>query len=178
MICSNKIDLNEFYFSPNCILVENQTYVNKWVCNCWNGYKLNFTINPASNNTCDIYMVYTQEIEFPEKREVYVHYSETPIIYNTTLNQTINQTIIEKEKIVPYIPEDVNKTIEELKKSLEEQKIINEGNTRTISLLMENLKELQSKSSFYMNLALFLTFLASLFAILLIGRFLSRKRNL
>ena len=178
MICNNRIDLNEFYFSPNCFLAENQTYVNKWVCDCWNGYKLNFTINPASNNTCDIYMVYTQEIEFPEKREVYVHYSETPIVYNTTLNQTINQTIIEKEKIVPYIPEDVNKTIEELKKSLEEQKIINEGNTRTISLLMENLKELQSKSSFYMNLALFLTFLASLFAILLIGRFLSRKRNL
>jgi len=177
MICSNKIDLNEFYFSPNCFLVENQTYVNKWVCNCWNGYKLNFTINPASNNTCDIYMVYTQEIEFTEKREVYVHYSETPIIYNTTLNQTINQTIIEKEKIVPYIPEDVNRTIDELKKSLEEQKIVNEGNTRAISLLMENLRELQSKSSFYMNLALFLAFLASLFAILLIGNFLSKKIN-
>jgi predicted RND superfamily exporter protein len=96
--------------------------MNKWVCSCWNGYRLNFTINPASNNSCDVYIVYTQEIEFPEKREVYVHYSETPIIYNTTLNQTINQTIIEKEKIVPYIPEDVNRTIEELSKSLEEQR--------------------------------------------------------
>jgi hypothetical protein len=176
MICSNKIDIDEFYFSPNCFLVENQTYVNKWVCNCWNGYKLNFTINPASNNTCDIYMVYTQEIAFPEKREIYVHYSETPIIYNTTLNQTINQSVI--ERLVPYVPDDVNNTIEELKKSLEEQKIVNEGNTRIISLLMENLRELQSKSSFYMNLVLFLAFLASLFATLLIGNFLSRKRNL
>jgi hypothetical protein len=173
MICSNRIDLNEFYFSPNCSLVEAQTYINKWVCNCWNGYRLNFTINPASNNTCDIYMVYTQTIKLPEKKEIYIRYSETPIIYNTTLNQTINQTVI--ERLVPYVPEDVNKTIEELKKSLEEQKMVNEGNTRTISLLMENLRELQSKSSFYMNLALFLAFLASLFAILLIANFLSRK---
>jgi hypothetical protein len=148
MICNNKIDLNEFYFSPNCFLVENQTYVNKWVCNCWNGYKLNFTIHPASNNTCDIYIVYTQTIELPEKREIYIRFSETPIIYNTTLNQTINQTII--EKIVPYVPEDINKTIEELKKSLEVEKEINREIGRSKEAVVnEYMKAIKSNVDLY-----------------------------
>jgi len=145
MVCSNKIDLNEFYFSPNCILVENQTYVNKWVCNCWDGYKLNFTINPASNNTCNIYMVYTQIIELPEKREIYIHYSETPIIFNTTLNQTI----LEKEKIIPYIPEEVNKTINELNKQLEEQKEINKERLDVILHLMSKIENLEKEAKIW-----------------------------
>jgi len=145
MVCSNKIDLNEFYFSPNCILVENQTYVNKWICNCWDGYKLNFTINPASNNTCNIYMVYTQTIELPEKREIYIHYSETPIIFNTTLNQTI----LEKEKIIPYIPEEVNKTINELNKQLEEQKEINKERLDVILHLMSKIENLEKEAKIW-----------------------------
>ena len=145
MVCSNKIDLNEFYFSPNCILVENQTYVNKWICNCWDGYKLNFTINPASNNTCNIYMVYTQTIELPEKREIYIHYSETPIIYNTTLNQTI----LEKEKIIPYIPEEVNKTINELNRQLEEQKEINKERLDVILHLMSKIENLEKEAKIW-----------------------------
>jgi hypothetical protein len=156
MTCSNKIDSGEFYFSPNCYLVEVQPYINKWVCNCWSGYKLNFTINPASNNTCDIYMVYTQTIELPEKREIYIHYSETPIIYNTTLNQTINQTIIEKEKITPYIPEEVNQTINELSRQLEEQKEISKERLDVIFHLMNKIENLEKEAKFWKIIGLVL----------------------
>jgi hypothetical protein len=97
LVCSQKIDLNEFYFSPNCSLVENQSFMNKWICDCWNGYTLNFTINPASKNDCDIFMVYTYKTEIPEKTIVTEKYYEYPVrrIYNQTIiiNNTIERNV-------------------------------------------------------------------------------------
>jgi hypothetical protein len=156
MICSNKIDLNEFYFSPNCFLVENQTYINKWMCNCWNGYRLNFTLHPASNNTCDIHMVYTQTIELPERRDVFISFSRAPIIYNTTLNQTI----IEREKITPYIPEEVNQTINELSRQLEEQKEISKDRLSTIASLIDKINDLEKEVKIWKAIGAILAILA------------------
>jgi hypothetical protein len=116
---------------------------------------LNFTINPASNNTCDIYMVYTQTIKLPEKKEIYIHYSETPVINNTTLNQTI----IEREKITPYIPEEVNKTIDELSKQLEEQKEVNKERLNTISSLIDRISNLEKEAKIWKIIAMVLALL-------------------
>jgi len=155
VICEDRIDANEFYFSPNCNLVENQTFVNKWVCNCFDGYVLNFTINPGTRNKCNIYMIYTQELKIEEKREIYFDVIDHSIVYNYTYNYTCNQT----EKLLPYIPEDINQTINELNQKLEEK----EGK---IKELMENITTLKidlEKS----NLLLMISSI-SVFAIILI----------
>jgi len=155
VICEDRIDANEFYFSPNCSLVGNQTFVNKWVCNCFDGYVLNFTINPGARNKCNIYMIYTQELKVEEKREIYVDVIERSIVYNYTYNYTYNQT----EKLLPYVPEDINQTINELNQKLEEKE-------SKIKELMENITTLKidlEKS----NLLLIISSI-SVFAILLI----------
>ncbi len=143
LICSNKIDLNEFYFSPNCNLVENQTFINKWVCSCFDGYVLNFTINPASKNNCDIFMVYRYAIELPEaKREIYT--SSVTIFYNTTYNTTLNQTL---PKEIVYINktvevenktkiEELNQVITQLNKSISEKEIEMEAVKKNLLILL------------------------------------------
>jgi hypothetical protein len=118
LVCSEKIDLNEFYFSPNCSLAENQTFVNKWVCDCWDGYKLNFTINPSSQNNCDILMVYTYGIEVPEKTVVTEKYYEYPVryYYNQTVNYTIEKNVT--DPAILKLIEDLSKTLEEKNKEI------------------------------------------------------------
>ena len=118
LVCSQKIDLNEFYFCPNCSLAENQTFVNKWVCDCWDGYRLNFTINPASQNTCDILMVYTYGIEVPEKTVVIEKYYEYPVryYYNQTVNYTVEKNVT--DPAILKLIEDLSKTLEEKNKEI------------------------------------------------------------
>ena len=84
LLCSLPIE-GEFLPSPNCRLVENQTYLNVWSCDCSNGYVSNLTIAPNAKNDCLIIYDYIQAIEYylksAELRADLGKYLDAAIIY-------------------------------------------------------------------------------------------------
>lgn len=120
LVCSDKIEEDEFYFFPNCNKVRNEVYNEYWVCDCSDSYTLKFHINQASNNSCNLFINYVYSIEMPPERRSSSHTREVirekPIVNKTV----INRTIIQPEKIV-YLNitnKSLEEELEQLKKAL------------------------------------------------------------
>jgi len=157
-VCSNRIDLNEFYFSPNCELVENSTFVWKWSCNCSDGYRLNFTINPASENECDLiftcfYLVVTEE----KVENKYYSVSSAGPINQTILNIT-NVTVVNQTLPVKIVNQTIEKWYE---------------NTTRIGELEQKVEEYERIEKF--ALVLFLVLLLTMLAIVFVN-FMKRRQ--
>jgi len=120
LVCSDKIEEDEFYFFPNCHKVRNEVYNEYWVCDCSDSYTLKFHINQASNNSCNLFINYVYSIEMPPERRSSSHTREVirekPIVNKTV----INRTIIQPERIV-YLNitnKSLEEELEQLKKAL------------------------------------------------------------
>jgi hypothetical protein len=166
--CSPYIEQNEFLFSPNCKITSFDGYRNYWSCDCYDGYRLNLTINPTSITSCLLTFTYTYGIEIPEVTKEY-HYTSVGTI------REIEYKNITIEKPVPYIPEEVNQTIEDLNKSLKEKEELILNQSKEIESLKLNLDKLKLANIFLQYLFSTLVLITILLFIILIGNYLYKR---
>jgi len=148
IICSDIIAENEFSVGPNCKITNTTLHNWVWSCNCYDGYRLNITINPASRNNCTFIITYLQDITVPEK-VIERHYSSTEVVVHKP--QIVSNTTIEKVIQVPVYYEnetkiaELNETIQNLTGQLNQMISENEMLREEYQSAKEDYEELLSR---------------------------------
>jgi len=154
MICDAPIFQNEFTFSPDCEVIEKDTYIWKWNCKCSDGYQLKMTINPASNNSCLIIQTYKYSVVLPEQIKEFHYSSSTHTVEkpeNVTNVTYVNKTefVIQKlnETEITERISNLTQRIEELSNQLNYSDEKYESLLETYSQLSDILSQLVYKNS-------------------------------
>ncbi|MEM5815830.1 MAG: hypothetical protein QXL14_02165 [Candidatus Aenigmatarchaeota archaeon] len=114
-ICEERIEDSEFVLN-DCFEYIISGFERKYVCDCFDGYVLNLTINKASKNFCTIFFTWVYKIYAERQVETRIYTGGITQIYNTTNVTNITKYEIKEERCsIGNISADVITEIEKTK---------------------------------------------------------------